>query len=176
MLTLVVLNKLRCHTHFKLSASQIQIVNTNAHTEWQTVQSRSVSFLEANLSGSTLFAKQGISGFSRTMIKWSIVLLNKNTTYQFATVFIFDWVMHAFQQVGKNYIWAASSDHAHNALVQIIMCMRKVSPGPLLFINTFYVKVLIWDRCPHIPVYTFSNGAAHLLLRHMDYIFAIPWS
>ena len=39
-LTLVLLNKLRCHTLFKFSQSDylIQIVDVNSHTEWQTVQ------------------------------------------------------------------------------------------------------------------------------------------
>ena len=33
---------------------------------------------EANWSGSTLFAKQGISGFSRTRVKWILPFLNLN--------------------------------------------------------------------------------------------------
>ena len=59
-LTLVMLNKLRCHAHSKFSANQITwsrfFIWINIRNDKQC-RSRSVGFLEANWSGSTLFSK-----------------------------------------------------------------------------------------------------------------------
>ena len=49
---------------FSQSDYLIEIFVINLHTWWQTVQIQI-----RNWSGSTLFAKQGISGFSRTRVK-----------------------------------------------------------------------------------------------------------
>ena len=46
-LTFVLLNKLRCRSHFYFTANQMDLIR---------------------IAGSTLFAKQGISGFSRTRL------------------------------------------------------------------------------------------------------------
>ena len=70
--TLVMLNKLRCHNHFQLSANHlawfrllIQIHKLND----KQCRSRSVDFLEANWSGSTVFAKAGLIRVQRTRVK-----------------------------------------------------------------------------------------------------------
>ena len=59
--TFIMLNKLRCHAHFKISQSDylFQYVDTNSHTEWQTADLDQLVSSEANWSGSTLFAKVG---------------------------------------------------------------------------------------------------------------------
>ena len=58
--TLVMLNILRCHTHFYLSASQIaliQLVDINLHTVITNgADPDQLASKEANRSGSTLFA------------------------------------------------------------------------------------------------------------------------
>ena len=60
LLTLVMLNKLRCYAFFKFSANQITwfrwLISFHILNGKQC-RSRSVGFLEANWSGSTLFAK-----------------------------------------------------------------------------------------------------------------------
>ena len=75
-LSLVMLNKLRCHTHFKFSASHItwsRIVDTNSHAYIMT------NSADPDQLASWLFQKptdldllclhrQGISGFSRIMV------------------------------------------------------------------------------------------------------------
>ena len=59
---------------FSQSGYLIQIFVINLHTWWQTVQIQ-ISWLlqKPNRSGSKLFAKQGISGFSRTRVKTLLV-------------------------------------------------------------------------------------------------------
>ena len=61
-LTLVLLNKLRCHALFKFSANQItwsRLLIWIHILNCKQCRSNSVGFLEANWSGSTLFAKAG---------------------------------------------------------------------------------------------------------------------
>ena len=72
LLTLVMLHKLRCHAHFKLSANQttwsrllIQIYMLNG----KQCRSRSFGFWEANWSGSTLFAKAGYIQVQQDKVK-----------------------------------------------------------------------------------------------------------
>ena len=66
-LTLVMLNKLRCHTHFKFSASQIDPVCS--HTEWQTLHIQISWLLKKPTDLDLLYLqRQGISEFSRTRI------------------------------------------------------------------------------------------------------------
>ena len=58
ILTHVMLNKLRCHTHFYFFSqldTLIQVADINSHSEWQ----------KANLSGSVLFAKVGHIGIQQ---------------------------------------------------------------------------------------------------------------
>ena len=61
-LTLVMLNKLRCHAHFQFPANQITwfrlLILIHTLNDKQC-RFRSVGFLEANWPGSTLFAKAG---------------------------------------------------------------------------------------------------------------------
>ena len=69
-LTLVLLNKLRCHAHFSQSGYLIQIVDINSHSEWQTVQIQ-ISWLLQKPTDLYLHClqRQGISGLSRTRVK-----------------------------------------------------------------------------------------------------------
>ena len=74
-------------------------------------------------------------------------------------------------------------DNAHNEWIHIILHMRKASPGPLLFIETFYsiqwfffcIQRRPWSdcavaqsdldlRCPHMPEETYSQGVAHIVI------------
>ena len=70
-LTLVMLNKLRCHAHFQFSANQIiwsRLLIWIHILNGKQCRSRSVGFLETNWSGSTRLQRQDISGFSRTKV------------------------------------------------------------------------------------------------------------
>ena len=74
LLTLVMLNKLRCILPYPLlivsqSDSLIQIVDINSHTEWQTVQIQ-ISWLLQKPDDLDLHClqSQGISEFSRTRV------------------------------------------------------------------------------------------------------------
>ena len=61
-LTLVMLNKLRCHYHFQLSANQIvwsRLLKQNHILNDKQCRSRSVASSEADWSRSTLFARAG---------------------------------------------------------------------------------------------------------------------
>ena len=78
MLTLVLLNKLRCHIHFLIFSQSdylIQVVDVNSLTKWQTVQIQ-ISWLLQNPIDLDLHClqRQDISGSSR------IPLLLLNTT------------------------------------------------------------------------------------------------
>ena len=72
ILTLAMLNKLRCHTNLIFSQSDclFQIVAISSHTEWQTVQIQ-ISWLLKKPTDLDLHClqRQGISGFSRTRVK-----------------------------------------------------------------------------------------------------------
>ena len=83
-LTLVLLNKLRCHTLFKFSANQITCSDCwyKFNTEWQTVQIQ-ISWLLKKPTDLDLHClqRQVISGFSRTRVnlmhvvyKWNLRL------------------------------------------------------------------------------------------------------
>ena len=68
-LTLVLMNKLRSHTHFLIFSQSdylIKVVDIDSYTEWQTVQIQ-ISWLPTDLDLYCL-QRQGISGFSRTRV------------------------------------------------------------------------------------------------------------
>ena len=60
---------------FSQTNDLIQIVATNYHKNDKMCRSRSVCFLEASWSGSTLFAKAGMYTFSRIRVKSKLKLL-----------------------------------------------------------------------------------------------------
>ena len=70
-LTLVMLNKSRCHAHINFDQSDylIQVVDINAHSNWQTVQIQ-ISWLLQKLTDLDLHClqRQGISGLNKTRV------------------------------------------------------------------------------------------------------------
>ena len=94
-LTLALLNKLRCHTHFCQSDYLIQVFDRNSHILWQTMQIQIIWLLQKPTDldlncllrqGMLCSAREGLS------LIWTVTVNRKNDSRKYMC--LFSWLLY----------------------------------------------------------------------------------